>query len=191
MKRFALVFLLLTGCAHVQPKPVTVHQFQCPREFPDVHEDIQPFFERFQSVTGASVNGITAGFGHIKEPTVGVCHYSNGDNSFREITIDIDYWNNSDEFDREQLLFHELGHCAMNLGHYVGKDDEHIPNSIMYPVMHGSDEYKENRDFYLWDLKHHKGRTIWEKEPKIHKHDDEEDEDEEDNGTGDEILYIH
>lgn len=61
---------------------------------------------------------ISIGFTHIKTfDVVGLCYRSP---DFREIEIDIDYWNNINKLERLELLFHELGHCACGRNHDYG-----------------------------------------------------------------------
>jgi hypothetical protein len=56
-----------------------------------------------------------------------------------------------DSFDKEQLLFHELGHCVLNRKHcdlVVNLD----PISLMHPKMLKSEYYKNNRDELIEEL---------------------------------------
>jgi hypothetical protein len=65
-------------------------------------------------------NKVTIGFRNINEgKVVGFC--SNG-GFFREIDLDINYWNNSTNTTRTALLFHELAHCYCGRDHDYGKD---------------------------------------------------------------------
>lgn len=66
-------------------------------------------------------NKVTIGFRDIKEGSVvGFCTFGG---YFREIDIDINYWNNSDSSTRLALLFHELTHCYCGRGHDYGEDE--------------------------------------------------------------------
>ncbi len=53
-----------------------------------------------------------------------------------------DFWNKSDEFLREELMFHELGHCILNKEHT-------IKPGIMSPGLHGTEEYLAHRDEWI------------------------------------------
>ena len=56
--------------------------------------------------------------------TVGLC-YSWG--SKREIVIRQSFWNGVSESYRKALIFHELGHCALNRSH---KDEKYLGNPV-------------------------------------------------------------
>jgi hypothetical protein len=67
----------------------------------------------------------------IEASKAGVCYvWSDG---YREVQINSKYWYSFSEDQKEQIVFHELGHCVFNLNH----DDstlavnEQCPNSIM------------------------------------------------------------
>lgn len=86
----------------------------------------------------------------------GVCYvYSTGE---REIEIDTFFWNESSDLAKEELIFHELGHCVLNRDHdstLVKTDDYEykIPNSIMYPYAFGyADFYNRYHQHYMDEL---------------------------------------
>lgn len=58
--------------------------------------------------------------------TVGVCITYEDKLTYRDIEIDPGYWQAANQ-NRAQLMFHELGHCLLDLAH---SDDE---QSIMFP----------------------------------------------------------
>lgn len=65
-------------------------------------------------------NLVTIGFKKINSGNVvGLCTYGL---TWREIDLDIDYWNNSTKSTQMALLFHELTHCYCGRGHDYGKD---------------------------------------------------------------------
>lgn len=60
---------------------------------------------------------------------IGYCRsYSNGN---REIALDNSFWQNANSLQKEFLLFHELGHCILNLEHNDSSDNNGICLSIM------------------------------------------------------------
>lgn len=64
-------------------------------------------------------NVVTIGFKNIDEGNaVGLCNYGG---YFREIDVDINYWNHSTNTTHTALLFHELTHCYCNRDHDYGK----------------------------------------------------------------------
>jgi len=66
-----------------------------------------------------------------------------------DIYIDRDSWNSYDSQQRELLLFHELGHCVLDLEHDKSTDSEGLPDDIMFPVNFDSYEYYKYRTFFL------------------------------------------
>lgn len=70
----------------------------------------------------------------------GMCEI--GEGMTPTVTISEEAWNNSTEVEREQLMFHELGHCMLLRGHQSGMDDHGHPVSLMNP-------YKIQETVYL------------------------------------------
>ena len=80
----------------------------------------------------------------------GQCDYDK-----RQITINEDYWNAISDYKKEILIYHELGHCVLDLR---GHDNEQIevegctiPKSIMNESLL-MNSYEENREYYLEEL---------------------------------------
>jgi hypothetical protein len=68
-------------------------------------------------------NPVTVGFKNIQHgDVVGVCHYGG---YFREIDVDINYWNNSTTLSHLALLYHELTHCYCTRDHDYGKEKKY------------------------------------------------------------------
>lgn len=80
------------------------------------------------------------------DSVIGLCVKNSGRVN---IYIDKTAWNTSDSLQREMLLFHELGHCALDLDHDRSLDSSGVPNDIMYPVSFDSLYYYKYRKFYL------------------------------------------
>lgn len=109
----------------------------------------------FETKIGVSVNNVDIKFGKLKAPTIGVC-YDGG--QFNQIRIDPDFWETMDENGKEQLMYHELGHCVLGLGHnneLSTLDNMNVEGSIMNSYWFGNAgyyaKYKEN---YKKALKH-------------------------------------
>jgi len=89
-------------------------------------------------------------FGALERPNVGWCGPSG-------VTLDRSFWEKSSDLGREALVFHELGHCVLGLGHDI-KDivvnGQMIHRSLMYPSTFGETwMYVANRDYYLNQLR--------------------------------------
>ena len=70
----------------------------------------------------------------------------------RIITISKYDWDRWSELEKENVLFHELGHCALNRGHTVQKFDDGTPYSLMYFQKMSEYVYESNRDHYREEL---------------------------------------
>jgi hypothetical protein len=90
-------------------------------------------------------------YNKLDYPVVGVCiSYTNG---HKEVQIDPDSWFNFDENYKEELIFHELGHCILGREHDTSYIDEYrVPKSIMYPYIFGY-AYNEYKSYYMDELK--------------------------------------
>ena len=82
---------------------------------------------------------------------VGQCSHS--EDAPNLVIVDPILWRRASEAQREQIIFHELGHCFLQRSH---KDDQDA-NGICRSIMHSSTEvcsinYEQNRDFYLDEL---------------------------------------
>jgi hypothetical protein len=84
---------------------------------------------------------------------VGVCFsYSNGD---KEIIIDKQWWDRVSITSRESLIFHELGHCAINRVHNdeeIVKSGKTVRASIMHPGVVSSTDYNAYKTGYIHEL---------------------------------------
>ena len=159
---FIFTLLLLTSCglnAHLDKKNKPEGFV---RQFSTSDTTFSSFVKKFEDhakiKTGNmnyQVNDIPINFGDTEdERFVGVCFtYSDGK---REIIIKADWWNRSSQSSRESLIFHELGHCALDRDH----NDETITNtqgqtlrsSIMHPSIVSSANYSEYYDGYIHEL---------------------------------------
>lgn len=100
-------------------------------------------------------------FGNVKwngKNVVASCSY---DYKGPTVTVDANEWNNVNDLYREEILFHELGHCLLGLDHDNGKEDWinyntgkqlqdwTVPRSIMNAVILDGGLYQENRQVFL------------------------------------------
>lgn len=126
-----------------------------------VDPKLQVYMDRFSQDIGVDVSYIDAKFGTLEGITVGVCKQGA---FLSEITIDRGYWDFTTASDREELVMHELGHCALNLNHNEGRIPvTNCPISIMFPYVFGSDVcYTGNRPHYIAQLKASKNLTMYD-----------------------------
>lgn len=60
-------------------------------------------------------------------------------------------WRKTDRWQREQLVFHELGHCVLNRNH-DNKTVMGIQKSVMNHAVLPKDMYLLHREYYLREL---------------------------------------
>lgn len=85
----------------------------------------------------------------VEDHVPGLC---NRDGGTREIQIDRLFWNSqASELKREWIIFHELGHCILGLGHNDAVDDMGRCVSMMNGVDYSCTQLytTETRDNYL------------------------------------------
>jgi hypothetical protein len=138
--RLVLLALLLTACAPYKPF------------VPYIDPSAEPFVKEFEEIyhTEVLVNV------YVTELPVnigGECIESEN----RTIELNKPYWEAISYFGKEQLLFHELGHCVLNRGHRndLGQVGIYfnVPMSIMYYMAFGETAYYQaNRTYYLQEL---------------------------------------
>ncbi len=126
----------------------------CGRE-PYVDPELFQYAKNFEKEIGYSTANITMIFRDLDMPTIGRCTIDLSSNNL--IEIDSNFWMISDFDEKEQLMYHELGHCAMYLDH----DDRKIthqymemPGSIMNSYFFGDFPfYKQHKTQYKEALK--------------------------------------
>lgn len=92
-------------------------------------------------------------FGKLDSSTNGKCN--EGNNMSPTIILNSDLWPYFDADMREELVFHELGHCVLGRGHTsrtFNLGEGPIPYSIMSPYIFDGSIYKQYHDHYLQEL---------------------------------------
>ena len=127
--------------------------------FPEVDERLWPYFIEFENAAAArgfDINlrdlEISGEIDNIPEQNVaGTCQYGS---HLSHVTVDQEYWNNSNAQFREFVIFHELGHCVLHRGHAEGAFSNGICRSIMRSgIGECRDAYiPANREYYLDEL---------------------------------------
>jgi len=104
---------------------------------PNVDAELQPYLDRFMAEGEArqfspvlDVELLDLRFGSLEEAVRGQCQlFSDGR---RAIVIQPSYWANADEWSKELLIFHELGHCLLDRRHLETADADGNCLSIMH-----------------------------------------------------------
>ena len=104
-----------------------------------IDEALAPYFERF--VEEGNSRGLDIDLAdkriegylvNVEEDNVaGQCVYSSDPNAIRTVNIDINYWNNASELEKEFVIFHELGHCYLERSHLDAQSNRSC-TSIMH-----------------------------------------------------------
>lgn len=102
--------------------------------YPNVDERLYEYFKKFEEEgkkRGIIVNLVKSNiYGSITKinvkGVVGLCNNSNN-----KVTIDEDFWARSSHSSKELIVFHELGHCCLQLLHNNAASNSGICKSIM------------------------------------------------------------
>ena len=157
-----LVLILCTSCGltgrfdKVKKPSGYIRQFSTSNEIFDTY--VKKFEDHAKIKTGNmnyKVIDIPINFGDTEnDQFVGVCFtYSDGK---KEIIIKADWWNRVSTSSKESLIFHELGHCALDRDHnedvIENTNGEVIRASIMHPAIVSAQHYSHFYDGYIHEL---------------------------------------
>lgn len=148
-----LSFVLIVGCG--KSLQDMINMGKKPYSKSKTNEVFRPYINSFTQEFDVTVR-VPIVLKKLEANKAGVCFvWSDG---YREIQINSLHWSNFSEEQKEQLIFHELGHCVFNLGH----DDSMLeyrrdcPNSIMRSFMFNQYEinncYVPENSHYMEDL---------------------------------------
>lgn len=133
---------------------------------PHIDGALQPYVDQWNSVYPDHKVDVDMYMGDLSN--IGAA----GECSGSQVTIDTAFWNDSGYLGRQEVVFHELGHCVLNYGHdfecmniknfsdtttcyvYSGSSNyTYIPRSVMFPWTFGDDYfYAPNLEYYLLQL---------------------------------------
>jgi len=135
-----LLSSLLIGCSSFHAAPYQ-------------DKELRPFIAEFEEAYGISIN-YTVTFGDTGE-YIGECEITPYYDGYikRKVIINKVFYDENTYYSRQQLLFHEFGHCSFNLEHNTQLLDNGQPVSIMYPTEFGySSYYKTHLSYYMEQL---------------------------------------
>ncbi len=138
---------LLTSCAQQEG-------FRVAKSLPN---EIREYYSRFHEYYGIDPNYVSVEFVDDVKGDDGTCSavatctaYPSG---LREIVIEKPYWDELGDYGKEELIFHELGHCAFDRGHDESVRDDGCYASIMNPYVFGDTLcYSDHRDELIIEL---------------------------------------
>jgi hypothetical protein len=161
--------MILVSCC-----TITIDHNKLAPEYQGVDPKAEPYVNEFLSLAKIHnivfIDKVTIGFKDIDQDSViGLCNYGS---YFREIDLDISYWNRSSKRSHMALLFHELSHCYCDREHDYGDGKEYgdsekvkkdtvkkegyfedgCPLSIMYPIIVNDDCFVSHYSEYTDEM---------------------------------------
>ncbi len=129
--------------------------------YPNVDRELWTYFRSFEdaaALRGFNVDlsrtNITGEIREIHEENIaGTCSYGGGQ-PYKDVIIDLSFWNRANSLYREYIVFHELGHCFLFRSHHEACFANGTYESIMRS---GNGNCRDNyrlstRDYYLDEL---------------------------------------
>lgn len=113
---------------------------------PTVQEHLSSYFEDKLIHTGHNIayHDIAITFEPLRGNEIGVCEYWAGSRNLRTIKLDPSWWFNASYSMREQLVYHEMGHCDLGL--------DHNSDGIMRDINLGESHYVYHRESLVREL---------------------------------------
>jgi hypothetical protein len=111
-----------------------------------IDDEFIPYVNKFEYFYGSKVSSSIVFVDKLEGATVGVCYKLSN-----HIEIDRSYWEIITTEEQEELIFHELGHCELELDHNSQRFSWGCPKSIMYPNTF-STCYKQYEEYYIKEL---------------------------------------
>ena len=148
-----LSFVLIVGCGKSLQDMIDMGKK--PYSKSKTNEVFRPYIDSFTNEFNVAVR-VPVVLKKLEANKAGVCFvWSDG---YREIQINSLHWEFFTEEQKEQLIYHELGHCVFNLGHddSLMPNNRSCPNSIMRSFMFSQVEalncYVPERLHYMENL---------------------------------------
>jgi hypothetical protein len=115
----------------------------------EIYFFVKKFEKNFNTTTNISIS-----FFHLNKETLGLCLLNSED---RKILISYSAWDNLLENQKEELVYHELGHCLFNLEHddnriFLGICPSSIMNSEIFSNLESKVCYTLLKNYYIADL---------------------------------------
>lgn len=150
-----LMLCCLPGCAVVYNNYIVVGKGVDPRLMPYIQE-FEAYGRKYER-PNYRIPDMDIGFTDLstiksdKEDfvVVGLC-----DTFFETpiVLVDLRFWRDSTQSEKEILVFHELAHCALGRGHDESLDKDNHPVSIMYPSVISGSWFNGHKEAYMAEL---------------------------------------
>lgn len=116
--------------------------------------EFTPYIQEFEKYYNNKVKTPIIFGNDFEKSTIGVCITYN--KHIKIIQINPRFWNVANQYEKEALIFHELGHCELdkdhNDGFYQFKEHQTIPASLMRSQLLDSNTYTTYRNYYIYEL---------------------------------------
>lgn len=117
-----------------------------------IDPEILPYVQRFEQAYGrvarVNVRFMVSGLGTRS----GTCYRYIDAQVIPDVFLNKEHWLFYTDLGKEELVFHELGHCVLHRDH-IATWNKGIPDSIMYPYTFGDEYYYMfNREYYINEL---------------------------------------
>jgi len=119
-----------------------------------IDSEFQEYVSNFEDTFGIVARSNIV-FGTLKDKRIGQCDWVTKPNDFLNvITIDKAFWDSANYWQREQVIFHELGHCELGIfEHDDTRDENYRHKSLMATRAIDWWVYEYFREEYIQDLK--------------------------------------
>jgi hypothetical protein len=129
-----------------------------------IDDRIKPYVETFEEWgryvkrdTSYKIPEINIGIGPFNDfniglmspNAIGICFYLMKP---RLILISQDFWDRATPIQREMVIYHELGHCALDRPHTEATSPWGNQISLMYPSIFNERMYDQDREYYIDEL---------------------------------------
>lgn len=144
-----ITLLLFQNCGTTFTSQQTVKQIVTTTD-----QQFYPYIQEFEYYYGETTAHIPIGFADLDPKIAGICYRSviAGKTLNAYIVIDYDYWYKITEYQRINLIFHELGHCALGKPHVPSDSVSLCPSSFMFEQIMSTSCIRDNYDAYIEEL---------------------------------------
>jgi hypothetical protein len=149
---FAAIAVSASACAPKEKEHEAFLQVDGP------FQDYVSNFEQASAEQGMPLRIVDLILGFGSTPSLnetGVCEWA--ENETPRIIINARIWNTLNDYDRQEVIFHELGHCVLRRIHQITEmmaynNTMRIPSSVMYPYRIVGTVYRDNMAHYHGEL---------------------------------------
>jgi Zn-dependent protease with chaperone function len=149
---FALLGLSASACAPKEKEHEAFLQIDGP---------FQDYVHNFEQAAGQNgsplqIVDLVVAFGSTPSLNeTGVCEWA--ENETPRVIINARIWATLNDYDRQEVIFHELGHCVLRRIHQTTEmmaynNTMRIPSSVMYPYRIVGTVYRDNMVHYHGEL---------------------------------------